>query len=121
MAYLGVLNDKVPRRQYEGYQRGREKHLNDSNIVIVASEVHLEWIRMVETESSRGTWRFAISIEDWSKTRSHTNSQTAVVLVERHKVHSHDDSLSFVWCLRHITRVRQQLSKEGSHDFDRVS
>ena len=67
---LCILDDQMPRRQYEGNQRGRKQHLDDCDISIVAAEYFGEWVRVVYSEAFRSA-----------------DCETSIVLVERHKVH----------------------------------
>lgn len=53
---LGVLDDEVAGREDEGDEGGREEHLDDGDVAIVAAEYPGERVGMVDAEALRGTY-----------------------------------------------------------------
>lgn len=48
---LRVLYDQVPRREDEGDERGREEHLDDANVAVIAAEDAGEGIGVKDAEA----------------------------------------------------------------------
>lgn len=55
--HLGILNDQVAWGKDESNKRGREEHLDDGNVSIVAAEDLGEWIRVKDAKTFRGAWK----------------------------------------------------------------
>jgi hypothetical protein len=79
----------MARRKNESDEGGREQHLDNSNIAIVAAEDSRERIGMVDAEALRSTYEEETQLATTTQGQevgSHTNSKTAVVLIESDEI-----------------------------------
>lgn len=57
LSHLCILDDEVAGGEDQGDQRGREEHLDDGDIAVIAAEDLGEGVGVVYTESARGACR----------------------------------------------------------------